>query len=230
MAMLVYQRVNQETKGLCHWVELSRSSLFGQALANPRFRGLKVGISFCVDPVAQGMSALNTLLRWLAMASLLFLEQTETPWLKVGCFILCHPSYKQISVLKKEKRTTASKQILQRVAGCGLVVSVAYAVKPGPRTLMEHSLQRSCRPWQQPSVRLDVRHCATIHGQSKAVLETMSRVFLQVLLSFVWLPTEYPRGGSLPWQAPSLDMIAQSQVSSAVSGPAAVIVEVWIYI
>ena len=45
-----------------------------------------------------------------------------------------------------------------RAAGCGLVVSVAYAaVKPGPRTLMEHSSQRSCRPWQQPSVRLDVR-------------------------------------------------------------------------
>jgi len=132
------------------------------------------------------MSALNTLLRWLAMASLLSLEQTETPWLKVGCFILFHPSYKQISVLKKENHTTASKQILQRAAGlrgCGLVVSVAYAVvKPGPRTLMEHSSQRSCRPWQQPSVRLDVRLAATIHGQSKAVLKTMSRVFLQALL------------------------------------------------
>jgi hypothetical protein len=54
--MLVYQRVNQETKGLCHWVELSRSSLFGQALENPRFRGLKVGISFFVDPEARDVS------------------------------------------------------------------------------------------------------------------------------------------------------------------------------
>ena len=183
------------------------------------------------------MSALNTLLRWLAMAGLLFLEQTETPWLKVGCFILFHPSYKQISVLKKENHTTASKQILQRAAGLRAGgVSGLCCCKTRTQNFDGALLSEKL---QAVAATKRTIGCASCSNDSWPVQSRFENdvpcvfagfVILQVLLFFVWLPTEYPRGGSLPWQAPSLDMIAWSQVSSAVSWPAAVIVEVWIYI